>query len=369
MTGIPTGRLLRWAVIARSTYHGWQQSYGKVREATRWIPRDFWLEPWEREAIVSFAREHPLDGYRRICYMMLDAGIVAVSASSTYRVMKAAGLLQKWSRSRSRRGSGFHHPTGPHQHWHIDISYVNICSTFYYLCCILDGYSRYIVHWELRESMKERDVEIILQRALEKFPEARPRVISDNGPQFISRDFRQFIRLCEMTHVTTSVGYPESNGKIERWYKTLKSECIRQGTPLSLDDARRIIGLFVDHYNTRRLHSAIGYITPADKLAGRAEEIFKEREHKLHEAREQRRWRRHGERECLTPMSRDDILTLPGKTDAGSAGDSPAANRDNRVRFQHKPAVGGTTLYPTAGNICVDSSYALENPDSPQANH
>src|SRR5262249_46974897 len=79
-----------------------------------------------------------------------------------------------------------------HQHWHIDVSYINVGGTFYYLCSILDGCSRYIVNWDLRESMTEADIEIILERAKELHPEARPRIISDNGPQFIAKDFKEF---------------------------------------------------------------------------------------------------------------------------------------------------------------------------------
>ncbi|MCZ7672485.1 MAG: integrase core domain-containing protein [Chloroflexi bacterium] len=164
-----------------------------------------------------------------------------------------------------------------------------MCGTFYYLCTILDGYSRYIVHWEMREAMTEADVETVLQRAREKFPHAKPRVISDNGPQFVARDFKHFIRLCEMTHVRTSPYYPQSNGKIERWHQTLKQECIRPGSPLSPADANRIVATFVAQYNHHRLHSAIGYITPADKLSQREAEIFDQRHQKLAQARDQRK--------------------------------------------------------------------------------
>jgi transposase InsO family protein len=113
--------------------------------------------------------------------------------------------------------------------------------------------------------MKESDVEIILQRAREKFPDAKPRIISDNGPQFIAKDFKEFIRISGMTHVRTSPYYPQSNGKLERYHKTIKVTCIRINTPLSLGDARRLVADFVEHYNNTRLHSAIGYITPKDK--------------------------------------------------------------------------------------------------------
>jgi transposase InsO family protein len=137
--------------------------------------------------------------------------------------------------------------------------------------------------------MTEADVETIIQRARERFPDERPRIISDNGPQFIAKDFKEFIRICGMTHVRTSPCYPQSNGKMERWFKTLKGECIRVKTPLCLADARRIVTEYVAHYNEVRLHSAIGYVAPADKLAGRDRQIFAERDRKLDAARERRK--------------------------------------------------------------------------------
>ena len=128
--------------------------------------------------------------------------------------------------------------------------------------------------------MKEFEVETIIQRAREQFPGERPRIISDNGPQFVAKDFKEFIRICGMTHVRTSFYYPQSNGKMERWYKTLKTGCIRVTTLLSLEDARRLVAEFVAYYNMVRLHSAIAYITQAEKLAGRAEAIWAARRQK-----------------------------------------------------------------------------------------
>ena len=210
---------------------------GSPNQHNTTVPRDFWLDDWEKTAIVAFHNLHPLEGYRRLTYMMLDADVVAVSPSSVYRVLKAAGKLgRRWAKS-SKKGRGFEQPTYPHEHWHIDVSYINICGTFYFLCSVLDGYSRYLAHWEIRETMKESEVETIIQRAREQFPRERPRIISDNGPQFIAKDFKEFIRICGITHVRTSFYYPQSNGKMERWYQTLKGDCIRVQTPLSLDDA------------------------------------------------------------------------------------------------------------------------------------
>jgi putative transposase len=291
-TGIKATKMIGWINITRSKYYDWCNRYGKVNEHNAWIPRDFWLTDGERQAIIEYYQDHSLEGYRRLCYMMMDADIVAVSPSSVYRVLTHAGLLNQWNRKESKKGTGFVQPLKAHEHWHIDISYINICGTFYYLCSLLDGFSRYIVHWEIRETMTEADVEIIVQRAREKFPNAKPRIISDNGPQFIAKDFKEFIKISGMTHVRTSPYYPQSNGKLERYHRTIKGNCIRVNTPLSLDDAQRLIIDFVGHYNNSRLHSAIGYIAPKDKLEGRAETILAQRESKLAAARETRKAQR-----------------------------------------------------------------------------
>lgn len=224
--------------------------------------------------------------------MMLDADVVAVSPSRVWRVLSQAGVLNRWNGKPSKKGAGFDQPPEPHQHWHIDVSFINIGGTFYYLCRVLDGYSRYWVHWDLLEQMKETDIEIILEGAKEKHPQARPRIISDNGPQFIAKDFKEFIRISGMTQVRMAPFYPQSRGKLERWHKSLKSECIRPGTLLTPEDARRLIPRYVDHYNSVRLHSGIGLVTPADMLAGRPAEIHAARDRELEQAREQRRTRR-----------------------------------------------------------------------------
>lgn len=220
--------------------------------------------------------------------MMLDADIVAVSPSTVYRILSDADLLGRKSSKTKTKGTGFNQPSAAHRHWHVDVAHLNICGTFYYMTTVLDGFSRAVVHWEIREQMKEVDIEVIIQRAKEKHPEVQPRVITDNGPQFVSRDFKSFIRISGMTHVRTSPYYPQSNGKIERYHRTIKSESIRKKTPLTLDEARDVVTEFVIDYNCQRLHSAIGYVTPWDMLAGRQKAIHEERDRKLAAAREQR---------------------------------------------------------------------------------
>lgn len=291
-TEIAAKQFVAWLGIGASKFHDWRHRHGKVNEHNAWIPRDHWLTDDEKQAVIRFSFEYPLEGYRRLAFMMLDRDVAAASPSSVYRVLKEAGRIGRHPGKPSKKGTGFHQPLEAHQHWHIDISYINIHGTFYFLTTILDGYSRYVVHWEIRCTMTEQDELIVLQRAKEKFPEAKPRIISDNGAQFLAKDFKEFIRICGMTHVRTSPFYPQSNGKLERFHGSIKGECLRPGTPLSLADAQRIVERYVAHYNEARLHSAIGYLAPLDKLQGREKAIHAERDRKLHEARERRKEQR-----------------------------------------------------------------------------
>lgn len=289
--------MLPWIGVGTSKFHDWKARFGKVNEHNAWVPRDHWLTDDEKQRIRGFARSNPLEGYRRLSFMMIDADVAACSPASVYRVLKNAGLLAGQSPNITKKGTGFVQPLKPHEHWHVDVSYLNIGGTFYFLCSVLDGCSRFIVHWEIREKMEESDVEIILQCAREAHPDATPRIITDNGPQFIAKDFKEFIRIAGMTHVKTSPYYPQSNGKIERWHKTLKGDCIRPRVPLSLDEARRLVTDYVAHYNNVRLHSAIGYVAPKDKLDGRDKEILLARDCKLAEARERRKQQRQDRHE------------------------------------------------------------------------
>ena len=340
-------RMVGWLNVSSSKFYNWRSRYGKVNEHNAWVPRDHWLEEWEKTAILDFERQYPLEGYRRLAFMMMDADVAAVSPTSVYRVLKKAGRLGRWNTKPSRKGTGFVQPIKPHEHWHVDVSYINVCGTFYYLCSLLDGCSRYIVHWEIRESMKEADIELVIQRAREKFPDVYPRIISDNGPQFIAKDFKEFIRICGMTHVRTSPYYPQSNGKLERWHKSLKSECIRPGTPLSLDDARRLAANYVAHYNAVRLHSAIGYVAPADKLHGHESAIFAERDRKLDEARRRRQAARAGAK---------------ARTSARNMLVSKVSERDNGIQpVKRKRALEASNPPGIAGRVCDEWSRGGRN--------
>ena len=264
---------------------------------------------------------------------MLDANVVACSAATVYRVLSDAGLLRR-NLQRSSKGTGFHQPLLAHEHGHIDISYLNIAGTFSFMATILDGFSRSLVQWDIRHKMEEVDIEVLVQAAREKFPGVTPRIISDNGPQFIARDFKHFIRLCGMKHVRTSPYYPQSNGKIERCHRTIKSDCIRMLSPLCLEDAKRGVEKYVLEYNTLRLHSAIGYVTPTAMREGRQQAIFDERDRKLEEARALRARTRAAK--VVSDQHRFPLSTFPLMAPCEKFrgfGGWPPSCRQNNVQF------------------------------------
>jgi len=288
-TEIPVKTMLHWINLKTSKYYEWINRKGKQNAHNGNIPKKHWILDWERDAIIDYARKHIGEGYRRLTYMMLDENIVAVSPATTYRVLKAAGMLNKWNKvKRKPKGLGFEQPTVIHEHWHIDIKYVNFKGTFLFLIDIIDGYSRYIVHHDLRMNMQEYDIEITLQRALEKFPGTKPRIISDNGTQFISKDFTEYLRFVGLQHIKTSICYPQSNGKIERFHGSINQECLSKSSLINLEDAKNQIASYINYYNTERLHSSLFYLTPEDFLMNRIENRLEEREVKLEQAKQHR---------------------------------------------------------------------------------
>ena len=217
---------------------------------------------------------------------MLDEDVVAVSESTVYRVLRKAGLLNRWNEvSTKSKNNGFVQPVKLNEHWHIDIKYVNFKGTFLFLISIIDGYSRYIIHHELRTHMQEFDVQLVVQRAIEKYPDAKPRLISDNGSQFISKDFASFLKSVELQHVRTSVMYPQSNGKIERFHRTINQKCLKTQSNINLEDAREQIAKYIEFYNKVRLHSSLFYLTPNDYVNDLVDEKLSVRRKKLADAR------------------------------------------------------------------------------------
>jgi putative transposase len=319
-------KLIRMVGISRAKYYDWLARNGRKNMHNGQIPKAHWATPEEKQAVVDYAQNHIStnayylkDGYRRIAYMGLDENAFALSPATVYRILRKEGLLNKWNGKRtSSKGHGFVQPTQPHQEWHTDIKFVNYRGTFLFFIGIMDGYSRYIVHHELRTSMTELDVEITLQKAHEKYPDNKPRIISDNGSQYISKDFQVYLKQIGLQHVKTSPCYPQSNGKLERFHRSLEEECLRTNSLINLDDARKQIAEYVDHYNNNRLHSSLFYLRPVDFLNGNVQELIDTRQMKLDNATKNRvlYWNK---KKLYNSMNYNKFEVLD-KAETGSAG-------------------------------------------------
>ncbi|MDD7983568.1 IS3 family transposase [Lentisphaera marina] len=284
-TQISLRSMLKTLALHPSKFYQWKIREGKDNQHNGKQPKDFWITEDEKRTVIEYYQSHHQEGYRAVTYMMIDEDIAYMSCSSVYRILSDVGLMRTKTTKKSSKGNGFEQPLQAHEHWHTDISYVKINKRFYFFIGVLDGYSRCLLHWEIRESMDEQDAEIVVKRSLEKFPEARPRIITDNGSQYTGQEFKKFIAIHGLTHVRTSPYYPQSNGKLERFHYTLKEGSIRPKVPLSVEDARRVVTQYVEYYNNTRLHSSIGFITPSDKLIGKDVSIIQERKRKLAEAK------------------------------------------------------------------------------------
>lgn len=180
--------------------------------------------------------------------MMLDEEVVAVAPSSVHRVLQAAGLSSRWTVAPGEVArQGFVQPTRPHEQWHTAIAYLNILGTHYFFLGVLDGYSRSIVHHEVRTDMTTGDVEIVVERALETLPpeqgpphQPAPRLITDNGAQYVSAECRGYLRERDSSHSRARARHPQSNGKMERFHKSLKRECLRVQPMSNLAEARAL---------------------------------------------------------------------------------------------------------------------------------
>ena len=259
--------------------------------------------PWETSATIDFALGHPEDGHRRLAWMMVDEDVAHLSESAVYRILSARDLLYRWARPK-RHGAQRPPPTtAPHQRWHTDIMHLRLGDAWYFLVSFLDSYSRYIVHWELLPSMTADRVALAQLEALEKYPDAKPQIVSDRGCQYTSREYKQLIRRFELVHILCRVAHPQSNGLIERWHRSTREALEDNGAPDTHPTALRAIEAWVDKYNERRLHAGLHYIEPAEYFRGDPAARLTLRKKKLVQARENRR---------RANSARAEIIEQPG---------------------------------------------------------
>ena len=281
-TGISAAQLLCWWGISRSTFYGWSTQI--PTPSRRYNPAT--VLPEEEQAVIEFRRLHREVGYRKLCWLMNDADVVALSEPAVYKLLSKHNLLGPWNAKSSDAASEYQHkPSKVHGHWHTDIAYVKAAGIFYFLIMMLDGYSRYVLDWELMSDMTSRSVEDFLQRVRERYPLANPKLIHDNGSAFVSRDFKALVSRLGITSVHTRRNHPETNGKIERLNGTVRQEALRVTPPTSFVDAQQVIGDFVTVYNHQRLHQGINFLRPADMFLGRDKQILGQRKRRLESSR------------------------------------------------------------------------------------
>ena len=289
-TGLPLKILLKFAGISHRTWSEWMRRRDTPTKHNNNIPKNYYLTPEEITAIVMFCSLNQLKGYRMLCYEMIDKNIAFVACSSVYNVIKRYDLGKKWAEAVEMKKRGFDQPKAVHEQWHIDFSYIKIHGAFYYFIGILDGFSRKMLNWRLCENMEGLNAEILVLETKELYPEAKDvRIISDNGSQFTSKDFAELLVLINFCHTFTSANHPQSNGKLERFNRTLKSEHVRRSAYLNYQDALVRMAHWINYYNNERLHSAIYYLTPDDVFNGRTAKRLAERKEKLHTAYIKRR--------------------------------------------------------------------------------
>ena len=284
LTELPLEVLLEHAGISMRTWREWQTRRGVETRHNNNIPRNYYLTPEEILAIVAYCGENALKGYRVLCWEMVDGNVAFVSPGSVYNVIKRHDLGKKWAELEEEMKKGFEQPKAVHEQWHIDFSYIRIGGAFYYFLGILDGYSRRLLNWRLCRDMEGINADVLVMQTKEMYPEANPRLISDNGSQFVSRDFKELLAYLELEHTFTSANHPQSNGKLERFHRTLKSEHVRRSAYFSYEDACIRMASWIAYYNGERLHSAICYLTPNDVFYGKKEKRLAERREKLHTA-------------------------------------------------------------------------------------
>lgn len=245
----------------------------------------------EVAAVLAYRDLHPDIGYRKFTWQMVDANVAFLCESKVYDILSAHNRLQGWNRvDKGETAKEYRHkPRHVHYHWHTDIAYIKVGGVFYFLIMMLDGYSRYLLDWELMTDMLGGSVESFVQRVKDKYPHAKPRLINDNGSQFISHDFKRLLQTLEIQQIFTRRNHPQTNGKIERMNGIVKQEALRPGQPTDYQDAWEILNKYSYEYNHQRLHAGINFLRPADVFFGRRNLVLNERREKIEMARTNRK--------------------------------------------------------------------------------
>ena len=266
--------------IPKSSYYRWRR--GQPDSGNRRRPWNR-ITPEEEDKVLAVAREYTELSSRQLSAWIIDNKGFAVSESTVYRLLRREGLVKRQDAQLMAAKEYHTKTTRPHQMWATDASYFRVVGWgYYYLVTVLDDYSRFILAWKLQTDMSANSLIEVIQEAVDATGmtdvpvEDRTRLLSDNGAGYVSRAFRSYLSLVGIGHILAAPYHPQTNGKVERYQQSLKREVnqLPYEAPSQLEQA---IANFVDYYNYRRYHKALGNVTPADVLYGRREEILQRR--------------------------------------------------------------------------------------------
>jgi len=265
--------------VPRSTYYRWRKGPNTGKRKTPWNH----ITPNEERRILAVAQEFPDLSSRQLSAWITDHESFAVSESTVYRILRREGLVKR-QEMEIPAAKEYHTKTArPHQMWATDASYFKVAGWgYYYLVTVMDDFSRFILAWKLQKDMSANSLIEVVQEAVDYtgmtdvIIEDRTKLLSDNGAGYISRAFRDYLNLVGIGHILAAPFHPQTNGKVERYQQSLKREVNQLPYELP-SELEKAIADFVDYYNYRRYHKALGNVTPADVLYGRREEILAKR--------------------------------------------------------------------------------------------